>query len=79
MRIRLKVPYDPYVARSIHPKWFPRFPGAGNSAVLVIAPKKQDVMTIITKLLLFTLVILPEINQYWQVCFAILDKKVFSS
>lgn len=25
-RVRLKVPYDPCLARSIHPEWFPRFP-----------------------------------------------------
>jgi hypothetical protein len=25
-RVRLKVPYDPCLARSIHPVWFPRFP-----------------------------------------------------
>ncbi|KFM93972.1 hypothetical protein DJ90_6491 [Paenibacillus macerans] len=34
LRIRLKVPYDPSLTRSIHPKWFPRFPGAGNSALI---------------------------------------------
>jgi hypothetical protein len=35
LRIRLKVvPYDPYAARSIHPKWFPRFPVPRNSALI---------------------------------------------
>jgi hypothetical protein len=32
-RVRLKVPYGSCEAKPIHPKWFPRFPVHGNSAI----------------------------------------------
>lgn len=76
LRIRLKVPYDPSIARSIHPKWFPRFPGEGNSAFdftpkfalmadgNVMLPKMTKV---ITKLLLkLPAVIVAEGSIFWQ-------------